>query len=266
MSHINHPNTDRPQRKRRASGIPEFLNFDDEDPSLCTSSEDGLSEAESWPGNLLPLTEPDPGCVPVDNDRSPADNAVLRELRNLSKQMAAFEDKVLSSIRQLSRRVAHLESKKTEEGRVASTRPQNPVEHPLKNAEEFRQFDATLLAVDNRQQLADYLSTLGGKDVTHFARNIFRALFDRQISAQLNYSGQGKKVGLELSNVYSVIENVFADWDAERKHSKRDLVDSIRRCFKQDYDALRQRTRRATQTMDDPAHIGTATTDTTPRP
>ncbi|KAL7057216.1 hypothetical protein AAHC03_019177 [Spirometra sp. Aus1] len=95
MSHVNHPNTDRPQRKRRASGIPEFLNFNDEDPSLCTSSEDGLSEAESWPGNLLPLTEPDSGCAPVVNDGRPEDDAVLRELRNLSKQMAAFEGKAM---------------------------------------------------------------------------------------------------------------------------------------------------------------------------
>uniref|UniRef100_A0A0X3P2R7 DUF4806 domain-containing protein n=1 Tax=Schistocephalus solidus TaxID=70667 RepID=A0A0X3P2R7_SCHSO len=143
-------------------------------------------------------------------------------------------------------------------------RPQNPVEHPLRTAEEFRQFDSTLLDAENRQQLANFLATLGGKDVVHFARNIFRALFDREISAQLNYSGQGKKVGLELSNIYSVIENVFADWDADRKHCKRDLVDAIRRCFKQDYDALRQRTRRATQVLDGTvAHKGNTTTDTT---
>ncbi|VDK32393.1 unnamed protein product [Dibothriocephalus latus] len=134
--------------------------------------------------------------------------------------------------------------------RVTSRRPQNPLEHPLKTPDEFRRFDTTLSDAFNRQQLANFLATLGGKDVAHFARNIFRALFDREISAHLNYSGQGKKVGLELSNIYSVIENVFADWDAERKHSKRDLVEAIRRCFKQDYDALRQRIRRAAEVLD----------------
>ncbi|VDN43886.1 unnamed protein product [Dibothriocephalus latus] len=110
--------------------------------------------------------------------------------------------------------------------------------------------------------MANFLAKLGGKDVAHFTRNIFRALFDREISAQLNYSGQGKKVGLELSNIYSVIENVFADWDAERKHSKRDLVEAIRRCFKQDYDALRQRIRRAAEVLDSQAHAGHSTMDT----
>uniref|UniRef100_A0A0X3P2T0 DUF4806 domain-containing protein n=3 Tax=Schistocephalus solidus TaxID=70667 RepID=A0A0X3P2T0_SCHSO len=264
MSQINHSSLERSKRKRRASDIPEFLSFNDVQPSLSTSSEDGLSETDSWPRNLLPLTETDPVCEPVPTHSNSKDDAVLQELRSLSKQMAAFEDKILSSIQHINRRLAHLERKQTEEDRVTPMRPQNPIEHPLRTAEEFRQFDSTLLDAENRQQLANFLATLGGKDVVHFARNIFRALFDREISAQLNYSGQGKKVGLELSNIYSVIENVFADWDADRKHCKRDLVDAIRRCFKQDYDALRQRTRRATQVLDGTvAHKGNTTTDTT---